>query len=116
MQIDYIDTRPGASPQMTTGQLLSPGTEAETPAPVETQPAEQRASLTAALTQKPPLPAAAVEPVPTLKARPFKLDDEGLKTSPAIKRDDLAELKSRALKMGVAINGPIPRSSRTAWS
>ncbi len=66
--------------------------------------AKPKASLTAALARKQPLPAAAVEPVPAPKAKPPKVDDGSIKTSLTIQRDDLAELKTLALKRRVTVN------------
>ena len=68
--------------------------------------AKAKASLTAALAQKPQ--AVALEPAPAPPvAKPPKVDDGSIKTSLTIKRDDLAELKALALKRRVTVNDVI---------
>jgi NRPS condensation-like uncharacterized protein len=49
---------------------------------------------------------AVAEPAPVAAppAKPSKVDDENIKTSLTIKRDDLAELKALALKRRVTVN------------
>jgi len=67
--------------------------------------AKPKASLAAALAQKPApaAPAAGPPPAPAA-ARPAKADDGNIKTSLVLKRDDLAELKVLALKRRVTVN------------
>jgi hypothetical protein len=62
-----------------------------------------KASLAAALAQK-PLPPAAPEPVSEPRAKPSKADEGNIKTSLLIKRDLLAALKSLALQRRVSVN------------
>jgi hypothetical protein len=65
--------------------------------------AKPKASLTAALAQKPP-PVAAVEPAPAPKAKPSKVDDGTITTSLRIKRELLADLKGLALQRRCSVN------------
>lgn len=66
--------------------------------------AKPKASLTAALAQKPAPATAEPAAAPAPIAKPSKADDGTIKTSLVIKRDYLAELKTLALKRRVTVN------------
>lgn len=64
-----------------------------------------KASLTAALAQKPLLqPSVALEPASAPEAKPPKVDDGSITTSLKIRRDVLAELKALALQRRCRVN------------
>ena len=63
--------------------------------------AKPKASLAAAMAQKQP---AAVEPVPTSKAKPPKVDDGKMTTSLRIRPELLSELKVLAVQRRCRVN------------